>query len=193
MKDKLTMHANERFFDRTDQEVTRKMIVNHINNGGQIDFAMRMTASRSLAYIPIRDEVFKVIINRKSKKIVSILPFKDIYAINILMYSEYYDNKYYIIHLFPDCFQESNGKKQALTKIHELDNNRQVVGTIAYNHPFFDGLFDAAMNFYLGTKRIINNETIKVKAKAQTIVIKKPEIIGSIYNECRITGGASIS
>ena len=79
MKNNLTIHANKRFFERSNQEITRKMIINHITNGGIINYAKRITATRSLAYIPIKNEIFKVIINRKSKTIISILPFKDEY------------------------------------------------------------------------------------------------------------------
>lgn len=176
MKDKLTLHANERFFDRTDQEITRKMILNHISNGGEILYAARLTATRSLAYVPIKEEVFKVVINRRSKKLVSILPFKDLYAINVLLFSEHYDNHYYLVKLFPDCYHETNGKKQAMTKIYVLDEQKEVKEEIPFNHPFFCGLFEAALNFYLGTKRIMKNEKTSAKAKAKTIVIEKPEI-----------------
>lgn len=176
MKDKLTIHANERYFDRSSQEVTRKMLINHIDNGGEILYALRLTASRSLAYIIIREEVFKVIINRKSKKLISILPFKEEFAVNIIFFSEHYDNKYYLVKLFPDCFHETKGRKQALTKIYELDDKKEIKKELDYHHPFFTGLFDAAVNLYMGTKRISKNAENKANAKTKTIVFKKPQI-----------------
>ena len=183
MDKKLTPHANERYFDRSNQEVTRKKLINHINNGGEINYAMRLTATRSLAYIPIKGEVFKVVINRRSKRLVSILPFRDNYAINVIMYSEHYNKQHYMVKLFPDCYKETQERKQALTKIYVLGEDKVPIEEIPYQHPFFCGLFEAALNFYLGTKRINKNANKNSsKAEATTIVIKEPEL----YSESTI-------
>lgn len=180
MKDILTTHANERYFDRSSQQVTRKKLINRINNGGEIQYAKRLTATRSLAYIPIGAEVFKVIINRRSKRLVSILPWKDYYAINVIFFSDYYDNKRYLVKLFPDCYAETNKNGVSLTKIYEIDDDGNVINDIEYTHPFFMGLFKTALSLYTGSKGLIRNGKNKAKSEIKTIAFKKPEVIAQI-------------
>ena len=168
MKNKLTKHADHRYFDRSNQNISRKDLIKYIGNGGQIHYAKRMTSTRSLAYIPIKNEVFKVIINRKSKCIVSILPFKDEYIKRLKVYSEYYDNKIYLIELYPDCYMETN-EPHALTQIFIVtDKNNEL---LHFEHPFFNGLFNAAWKIYLGMKGLMKNEQIKITAETQTYTI----------------------
>ena len=162
MKNKITEHANERFYERTNQEVTRKMIVNHLSNGGEIHYAKRMTATRSLAYVPIKDEVFKIIINRRSKKIVSILPFRDTFKRDIIFYNEHYNNKTYHVELYPDCYSETDSI-HTMTKIYTLDDNNEKNTEIPFNHPFFSGLFYIALTIHKKVKGNYNENSIETK------------------------------
>lgn len=166
MKNKLTIHATERYFERTDQTTTRRELSNHLINGGDIHYVKRMTATKSLAYIPIKDQVYKVIINRKSKEIVTILPFQDVYVRRIKVHSDYYNDRNYFIEMYPDCYMETNNKR-TLTKITDLSNNK----VIAYNHPFFAGLFACAWKIHLGMKGLENEKT-----KAETFSLQTEEI-----------------
>lgn len=167
MKDRIiTQHANERYYDRTNQEVTRKKIVTHITNGGQILYAKRLTATRSLAYIPIGSEVFKVIINRKSKVIVSILPFNDHFIRKIKVFSGYYDDKTYLIEMYPDCYNETR-MPHALTKIYEINGDELI--DINFNHPFFNGIFKAAWKIHLGIKGLQKDEEIAIESQTTTV------------------------
>jgi hypothetical protein len=185
MKDnKLTTHANERYFDRSSQEVTRKKLINYINNGGEILYAKRLTATRSLAYIPIGTEAFKVIINRRSKRLVSILPYKDHFAINVIFFSEYYDNKRFLVKLFPDCYAETNKQGISLTKIYEIDAHGEIINVIEYSHPFFMGLFETALSLYNGSKGLIRNGKNKAKSEIKTITFKKPEVVAETKTKC---------
>lgn len=163
MRKKLTTHGNIRYFDRSDQDVTRKAIINHIDNGGEITYAKRLSASKSLAYIPIKDEIFKVVINRKSKIIVSILPFREQYEYSINLLSETYNNKKYQVKLYPDCYCETKNS-HALTKIYELTNEEKI--EINFNHPFFNGLFIKAWEIYKNENKIeTKTKEVDVKEK----------------------------
>jgi hypothetical protein len=125
-------------------------------------YAKRLSASKSLAYIPIKGEIFKVIINRKSKVIISILPLRKEYEYSLDLLSETYNNKKYHIKLFPDCYYETKNT-HALTKIYELDENQERIAEINYIHPFFEGLFKNAWEIY--TKRKCLNE---IKTETET-------------------------
>jgi hypothetical protein len=161
MKGTLTIHAQERFFERANQDVTRKKIIAHIANGGQIIYAKRMTATRSLAYIQVKDEIFKIIINRKSKVIISILPFNDDFAQTIKIHSQHYNNKTYLVELYPDCYNETQSN-HALTKIYEINDDKSF-NEIGYNHPFFNGLFDIAWQIHLNSKGLIKDEETEIE------------------------------
>lgn len=165
----ITTHAKNRYFERSNQEVSRKKIVSHIANGGDIIFAKRLTSTRSLAYIPIDDIVFKTVINRKSKIIVSILPFNDLFIQKFKIYSDYYDNKTYLIEIYPDCYNETK-TMHTLTKIYEIIGKE--LKEIEYNHPFFEGLFKAVWKIHQGMKGLTSNETFIAKSKTGTIEFK---------------------
>lgn len=170
-KKTLTKHANWRFEDRTDQSISRKQIVSHLENGGEVIYAKRMTISRSLAYLPIGNEIFKVIINRKSKRIISILPWQDVFQTTYTFYSSYYDEKNYIVELYPDCFLETKSK-HALTRIFVVkEDDKHPIG---YNHPFFDGLFEAAWHMHLAERRI-NGGKNQVKEQTTTFKFEKED------------------
>jgi hypothetical protein len=154
---KLTTHATVRYFERTDQTITRRELSNHLINGGDIHYVKRMTVTKSMAYIPIKDEVYKIIINRKSKEIITILPFQDVYVRRIKVHSDHYNNREYYIEIYPDCYLETKNKRN-LTKITDLKDNK----LIAYNHPFFNGLFNCAWKIHLGMKGL-ENETTKAE------------------------------
>jgi hypothetical protein len=165
----LTRHANWRFEDRTDQSVSRKKIINYLQNGGEIIYAKRLTITRSLAYLPIDNEIFKVIINRKSRIIVSILPWQDVFKATFIFFSKYYDEKDYIVELYPDCFLETKSK-HALTKIY-MGKDKKPIG---YNHPFFEGLFEAAWNMHLAGRKI-NGKKTEAKEQTTTFEFEKKE------------------
>lgn len=169
MKQNITSHATERFFDRSDQNITRKELINHITNSGEILYAKKITATRSMAYIPIKNEKFKVIINRKTKKLITILPYQDIYKHSIIFHSKFFNNKTYMVELYPDCYIETNSM-YALTKIYELKDNDQSE-QLLFNHPFYNGLFDSAWKIHQGMKGLIHAKN-EIKNKAIEITTK---------------------
>ena len=57
-----------------------------------------------------------------------------------------------MVNLYPDCYL-TNGIKGGKTTIRELpDNGGSKI--VKYNHPYFEGLFNAAWNIHLGIKMI---------------------------------------
>jgi len=168
MLNNISVHATERYFERTDQEITRKKIVSFINNGGKIIYAKRLSSTRSFGYIPIGKEVFKTIINRKSKRIISILPFKDVFNRKIQFHNKKYDNQNYLVELYPDCFQETESY-HSLTQIYNIDTVPFM--NIQYNHPFFDSLFNIAWKIHLETKDTIKNCKQNVIEKATKTIV----------------------
>jgi hypothetical protein len=133
-------HAITRFFERTDLEVTRNQIMRAIE-GGNIAYAKRLSATRSLAYTLVGENVVKLIIGKGTKKVISIIPWKSIFKEVVNISSE---NKNYEVTIFPDCYMETNCK-HALTKVFRIhgDGARE---PIPYNHPNFDHVFNVAWN-----------------------------------------------
>ena len=144
IKNHIIEHANQRFFERTENETTRKEIIKHLNNGGEIIYAKRTTNSRSLVYVPIQKEIFKLIINRKNKKIITFLPWREKFKIHFQF--EYNSKKYFII-LYPDSFKETKCES-TLTEIYEIDNEENIQERIKFNHPLFKELFFEAWKKY---------------------------------------------
>jgi hypothetical protein len=136
-------HAISRFFERTDLEVTRNQIMRAIE-GGNIAYAKRLSASRSLAYTLVGENVVKLIIAKSSKKVISIIPWKSIFKKIITCQTplDIHKGTHYEVILFPDCYMETNCK-HALTKISRIhkDGAREPIN---FNHPDFDVYFDHA-------------------------------------------------
>ena len=130
-------HAIDRFFERTDLEVTRNQILKAIE-GGNIVYAKRLTATKSLAYALVGDSVVKLIIAKSTKKVMSIIPWKSVFKEIVTVFTD----KVYEVIIFPDCYLETDCK-HALTKIFRIhdDGARE---PIPYNHPDFYNIFDIA-------------------------------------------------
>lgn len=146
IKQHIIKHANERFNERIDSDVSQKDIINYIINGGKIYYAKKYTASRSLVYIPItKEEIYKLILSKKHNKIITFLPWKDIFNISFRLFSEEYENKTYLINLYPDCYRETQSKT-SLTQISIINNG--IIEKISYNHPHFEPIFNLAWEHY---------------------------------------------
>jgi hypothetical protein len=132
-------HAINRFFERTDLEVTRNQITNAIE-GGNVVYAKRLTASKSLAYVLVGENVIKLIIAKGTKKVLSIIPWKSVFKETVTV--NLMGKLLYEVILFPDCYLET-GCSHALTKVHRLhdDGARE---PIPYNHPYFQMVFNLA-------------------------------------------------
>lgn len=158
-------HAIDRFFERTDLEVTRNQILKAIE-GGNIVYAKRLTASKSLAYALVGENVVKLIIAKGTRKVMSIIPWKSIFKDTVNLHMG--DDKYEIV-IFPDCYMETKCS-HALTKMHKIhtDGARE---PIPYNHPNFELLFNDAWNYISNTEKHIKiqkerqsgNEKIKTQ------------------------------
>ena len=151
IKNHIIEHANQRFFERTENETTRKEIIKHLNNGGEIIYAKRTTNSRSLVYVPIQKEIFKLIINRKNKKIITFLPWKEVFK---TFFQFEYEEKKYFIELYPDCFEETKCEN-ALTTIYEINEKEEIQDKIKFNHPLFKNLFNEAWKNYKDMKNYV--------------------------------------
>jgi hypothetical protein len=157
-------HAIDRFFERTDLEVTVNQIKRAIE-GGNIIYAKRLTATKSLAYALVGDNVVKLIIAKSTKKVMSVLPWKSIFKDIINVQT---GQKYEVI-IFPDCYLETNCK-HALTKISKIhpDNAKE---PIPYNHAEFEILFDLAWDIILKNEKHIQiqkeRQSGNVKIKTQ--------------------------
>jgi hypothetical protein len=160
-------HAIDRFFERTDLEVTRNQITNAIE-GGNVVYAKRLTASKSLAYVMVGENVIKLIISKGTKKVLSIIPWKSVFKEVINVHFGTTKINYEAI-LFPDCYMET-GCSHALTKIHRLhdDGARE---PIPYNHPYFEMVFNMAWDKVANSEKHIQiqkerqsgNEKIKTQ------------------------------
>ena len=74
-------HANQRYFDRVDPEITKHEISEALKNKNNRQYFDKLTNSRSMLYlhIPNRNYIVKMVYSKTSKKIITILPWKDVY------------------------------------------------------------------------------------------------------------------
>jgi hypothetical protein len=140
-------HAMSRYFERTDTDISMKEIAKSVANNNLI-YVKRLTPpSRSLVYATVRptprddEEVFKLVFNRKSKTIITILPWKSVFYVCYVIEMEKY-SKSFTIHLYPDCYLETE-KPNALTRIYEHVEGDAPI-QLEYNHPLFEIVFNAA-------------------------------------------------
>jgi len=134
------------------QEVSRKIIIRAIENK-QMVFAERLTNSKSLVYVMLpNNEVIKAIIHKPTSKVITILPWKDVflYTMEINIKSIKTPNKFKVV-LYPDCYLET-GCKTALTNINRfhVDGAREF---ISFKHYLFDDVFNAAWEEWLKIKK----------------------------------------
>lgn len=153
-------HAKDRYIERYNlSDISMKKIADMIKNGTKLLYAKRLTTSRSLTYMPVDNEVIKFIFDRKKRKIITILPWVDIFKITIDFFSTYYNNRAYSVTLYPDAYLETKNKNVLDTNIvcPYQDNEK-----IEYFHPYYGKLFDIAWKNYLQSKEEIDEKnTIK--------------------------------
>jgi hypothetical protein len=174
-KKRIVDHALYRYVERTDTDVSPKEIVESIKQNN-FTYFKRLTPTRSMAYVNVikthfDKEIFKLILNRKSKTIITILPWKSLFHVCYVIEMEKYSKKF-TVHLYPDCYLETN-KPQALTKIHEhIVDPMSCTIQLNYNHPLFEIIFNAAWETFEGfndahktlcEEREKGNETFKIK------------------------------
>ena len=148
-------HANQRYFDRVDPEITKHEISEALKNKNNRQYFDKLTNSRSMLYlhIPNRNYIVKMVYSKTSKKIITILPWKDVYfkEIKFKHYPKTTESEIKegqmdcVVYLYPDCFLETK-TPQALTKIF-IDGKE-----IGRGHYLFEVLFNIAWNMYLKTK-----------------------------------------
>jgi len=145
----LNKHATQRLYDRSF-EVTKKELKRALQNKSNIDFIKRLTESRSMVYIMCGDDkIVKAIINRKTKDVITVLPWKGEYKHLTSYHHEKCDRRYKIV-LYPDAYLETNNSSH-LTKIYLVHDDEQEE-QVAFNHPHFEYLFNYAWGVYLNAK-----------------------------------------
>jgi len=183
-KIKIADHALDRYFERTDTDISPKEIAEAVKQNN-FTYFKRLTPTRSMAYVNVikphlEEEVFKIVLNRKSKTIITILPWKSIYFKRYGIEMEKY-SKMFTVELYPDCYLETE-KPQALTAIYEhknyrINDNKEPV-QLNYNHPLFEIVFNATWETFEGfnnahqtfiKERANGNETFKVKNEKHKI------------------------
>ena len=71
-----------------------------------------------MAYVHLSDtQIVKVIINKRKKELVTVLPWQDIYKTDIEVFSEKLG--YFHVELYPDCYLET-GSISTFTKIKQI-------------------------------------------------------------------------
>lgn len=108
-------HANQRYFERVDPDAASKRdIVKALQHPSNIQYIKKLTASRTMAYIHLpNDSIVKAVINKNRMELVTILPWKDVYKVEI-------EHGEYIVLLFPDCYAETNNES-TLNKVYKFN------------------------------------------------------------------------
>jgi hypothetical protein len=145
-------HANQRYFERVSPDTaSKKDIIKAIQNKQNIEYIKRLTESRSMAYIHLPvDNIVKVIINKKRKELVTILPWKDIYHTSI-------NTCGFIIDLYPDCYLETNSLS-TLNKVMAYNNDREEYENLSFNSLLFETAIHKAWLIHLGLEDWHNEE-----------------------------------
>lgn len=143
-------HANQRFFERVHPDTaSKKEIIKAVQDTKNIQYIKRLTESRSMAYIHLpNNNIVKVILNKRKREIVTILPWQDDYKVSFDVSHETLGD--FTICMFPDCYIETKSST-TLTKI----KNIKTTEYIPFSSPDFEIIFQEAWNQYMGQ----NDET----------------------------------
>ena len=144
-------HANQRYFERVHPDIASKRdIIKAIQDMKNIQYFKKLTESRTMAYVHLpNQQIVKVIINKKKKELVTILPWQDLYQVEEEVMSKTL-GLFHVI-MFPDCYLES-GNFTAFTKIKQIKENSKEE-SISFNSLFFETIFYKAWLQYKRVER----------------------------------------
>jgi len=144
-------HANQRYFERVHPDIASKRdIIKAIQDTKNIQYFKKLTESRTMAYVHLpNQQIVKVIINKKKKELVTILPWQDLYQVEEEVMSETL-GLFHVI-MFPDCYLES-GNFTAFTKIKQIKENSKEE-SISFNSLLFETIFYKAWLQYKRVER----------------------------------------
>jgi hypothetical protein len=139
-----TPHATQRFYERTNGETSKKLIQKAIDSKNYIS-VKRLSGTRTLVYVPIDESIYKVVLQRKIKKIITFLPWHSEFKFEIEFCHVKWQKQFKVV-LFPDCYLEIKNP-HILTEMHVIhpDNAKEY---ITYDNPIFDGAFELAWEIY---------------------------------------------
>jgi len=148
-------HAIRRIKERVSSIIPQKDLEDNLDHN-KIMFTKKLTNSRSLCYIILRDIPIKFIYSKIKKKIITILP---IYHDFIFPYDnnewfEYFstNNEAYRIKIFPDAYLETEDNK-SLTLIEKWNDRLNQWEKEKKNSEIFDTVFSVAWRFYEHIKK----------------------------------------
>ena len=132
-------HANQRYFERIHPDIASKRdIVKAIQDVKNIQYFKKLTESRTMAYVHLpNQQIVKVVINKKKKELVTILPWQDLYQVEEEVISEKL-GMFHVI-MYPDCYLES-GNFTAFTKIKQIKENSKEE-SISFSSLIFETIF----------------------------------------------------
>jgi methionine synthase II (cobalamin-independent) len=133
-------HANERYHERISPDISKREIQRAIDNK-QVQFFQRATESKSKVYISTDKGIVKAVISKKTKQVVTFLPWQDEYKKELKLFHPQYGEFKAI--LYPDCYLET-GVSMTLNKIF-------LNGSEAHLSPAsdkFQELFNFAWGYY---------------------------------------------
>ena len=138
-------HANQRYFERVHPDTaSKKDIIKAIQDPSNIQYIKRLTESRSMAYVHLpNNNIVKVIINKKKKEIITILPWNDVYQVDIKVEIRGFGE--HTVELFPDCYSETVNCS-TLNIVKDINGNY-----IPFNTIIFDVAVYKAWEIHRGT------------------------------------------
>ena len=150
-------HANQRYFERVHPDTaSKKDIIKAFQNPNNIQYIKKLTDSRSMAYVHLpNDNIVKVIINKNKREIVTILPWQDVYQIDIEVETEDHGN--YLVELYPDCLCETKNTS-IFNKVYFIDENEKQK-SISFNDSIFKPIVNKAYQIHCEK----NHETFTFK------------------------------
>jgi hypothetical protein len=139
-------HANQRFFERVDpDDASKRDIIKALQHPSNVQYIKKLTASRTMAYIHLPNEsIVKAIINKNKMELVTILPWKDIYKHVV-------DMGEYIVHLYPDCYAETNNES-TLNRVLKLNEVSGTHKDIPFNAIDFSEAIQNAWDIHINSE-----------------------------------------
>jgi len=127
-------------------EFTQKELETYLKKNGEILYIKKLTTSKTLVYLLLKNKrAAKIILHKKKKIPIAIIPWKIPLFVTTQKLSYSLENKYKVV-LFPDCYLETNSKG-TLTKIFNVTDVNNII-TLPYTDILFDTLFSLAWEMW---------------------------------------------
>lgn len=164
-------HVNGRMY-RTQAPISKYDIQKSIIENKYITIK-KVSVARRLAYVNVNDYTVKIIIDKKTKNIITILPMNYDFNREFICI---YNNKKYKIVIYPDCYMETMDCRMMTSFFLYNDNTKEWV-SLNKKGKLFKIIFESIWYFYMKYRNYsndpINTEEIIKEIRSSNIEISR--------------------